>query len=177
MLRQGMKKTTKKKSVTARKDIPQSRVTVGKSVPALKAAATGGKNISLKDLRGKAVVLYFYPKDATPGCMLEGHDFTKLHKQFQKAGAEVLGVSRDSMKSHEKFKDKQKYSFDLLSDEDEAVCGTFGVIKMKNMYGKKVRGIERSTFVIDKSGKLVKEWRGVKVPGHAEEVLEFVKSL
>lgn len=177
MLRQGMKKTTKKKPVMVRKDIPKGKVAVGKSIPSVKAAATGGKNISLNDFKGKTVVLYFYPKDATPGCTLEGHDFTKLHKQFQKAGAEVLGVSRDSVKSHEKFRDKQNYSFDLLSDEDEALCGAFGVIKMKNMYGKQVRGIERSTFVIDKSGKLVKEWRGVKVPGHAEEVLEFVKAL
>lgn len=181
MLRQGMKKTTKKKPATAAslsgKDIPKGKVSVGKAIPSLKAAATGGKDISLDDFKGKTVVLYFYPKDATPGCTIEGHDFTKLHKQFQKAGAEVLGISRDSVKSHDKFKEKQKYSFDLLSDEDEKVCGAFGVIKMKNMYGKQVRGIERSTFVIDKAGKLVKEWRGVKVPGHAEEVLEFVRSL
>jgi thioredoxin-dependent peroxiredoxin len=181
MLRQGMKKTTKKKTVTAAslsgKDIPKGKVSVGKAVPSLSAAATGGKDISLDDFKGKTVVLYFYPKDATPGCTIEGHDFTKLHKQFKKAGAEVLGISRDSVKSHEKFKEKQNYSFDLLSDEDEKVCGAFGVIKMKNMYGKQVRGIERSTFVIDKAGKLVKEWRGVKVPGHAEEVLEYVKSL
>lgn len=177
MLRQGMKKTTKKKPVTVRKDTPKGKVAVGKAIPSLVAAATGGKDISLDDFKGKTVVLYFYPKDATPGCTVEGHDFTRLHKQFQKAGAEVLGISRDSVKSHDKFKENQKYTFDLLSDEDEHVCGAFGVIKMKNMYGKQVRGIERSTFVIDKSGKLVKEWRGVKVPGHAEEVLEYVKSL
>lgn len=172
MLRQGMKKTTKKSS-----ENPTATVRLGKALPKVKAAATGGKEISLADFKGKTVVLYFYPKDATPGCTIEGQDFTRLHKQFQKAGAEVLGISRDTIKSHEKFKEKQNYSFDLLSDEDEAVCNTFGVIKMKNMYGKKVRGIERSTFVIDKTGKLVQEWRGVRVPGHAEEVLEFVKSL
>src|SRR5262249_43898001 len=132
---------------------------------------------SLKDLAGKNVVLYFYPKDSTPGCTIEGHDFTRLHDQFKATNTEVFGISRDSMKSHEKFKECESYSIDLLSDEDETACKVFGVIKMKNMYGKKVRGIERSTFVIDSDGRVVKEWRGVKVPGHAEEVLTFIKSL
>jgi peroxiredoxin Q/BCP len=150
---------------------------VGKTIPAFNLPATGGRAISAKDLKGKKAVIYFYPKDSTPGCTLEGHDFTKLHREFQKENAEVFGVSRDSLKSHEKFKTAQKYSFDLLSDEEEKLCAIFGVIKMKNMYGKQVRGIERSTFVIDADGKLVKEWRGVRVPGHAEEVLEFVRSL
>lgn len=122
-------------------------------------------------------MIYFYPKDSTPGCTLEGHEFTRLQKQFRSAGAEVFGVSRDSMKSHEKFKEKECYSIDLLSDEDENLCQIFGVIKMKNMYGRQVRGIERSTFVIDEKGVLKKEWRGVRVAGHAEEVLDFVRSL
>lgn len=154
-----------------------AKAVVGQALPGFTLAATGGKDVSLEGLRGKTVVLYFYPKDATPGCTIEGHDFSRLKKDFEKAGAEVFGISRDSMKSHEKFKSCENYSVDLLSDEDEAVCGLFGVIKMKNMYGKQVRGIERSTFVIDPQGKLVKEWRGVKVPGHAEEVLNFVKTI
>ncbi len=155
----------------------KSSVLVGRSVPAFEAPSTGEKSISLKQLKGKTVVLYFYPKDATPGCTIEGQDFSRLLPKFKSEGAEVFGISRDSMKSHEKFKTNQKYTVDLLSDEDESLCNIFGVIKMKNMYGRQVRGIERSTFVVDKSGKLVKEWRGVKVPGHAEEVLAYVKSL
>jgi thioredoxin-dependent peroxiredoxin len=150
---------------------------MGKAVGAVALPATGGKTVSLTDLRGKVVVLYFYPKDSTPGCTLEGQDFTRLHKEFRKAGAEVFGVSRDSLASHEKFKAHQAYSIDLLSDEKEDMCKQFEVIKMKNMYGRKVRGIERSTFVIDRDGTLKKEWRGVKVAGHAEDVLDFVKSL
>jgi peroxiredoxin Q/BCP len=139
--------------------------------------ATGGRTVALSELKGKAVVLYFYPKDATPGCTIEGHDFSRLNNDFRHTNAEVFGISRDSMKSHEKFKEKENYTIDLLSDEDEKACKIFGVIKMKNMYGKQVRGIERSTFVVDREGKVVKEWRGVKVSGHAEEVLEFVKGL
>ena len=126
---------------------------------------------------GHPVVLYFYPKDNTPGCTTEGMQFRDLHRQFEKAGAIVAGVSRDSLKSHTNFKTKMAFPFPLLSDEDEALCNQFGVIKMKNMYGKKVRGIERSTFVIDAAGKLAREWRGVKVPGHAQEVLDFVRGL
>jgi peroxiredoxin Q/BCP len=140
------------------------------------APSTGGA-FKLSALRGQAVVLYFYPKDNTPGCTMEGSQFRDLHKKFQKAGAVVVGVSRDSLKSHENFKAKMGFPFELISDADEKLCGQFGVIKMKTMYGRRVRGIERSTFVIDAQGALVREWRGVRVPGHAEEVLEFVKSL
>lgn len=170
-----VQKSTKPKVKKAAK--ASSKVLVGKSTPAFSAAVTGGKTVSLAEMKGKKIVLYFYPKDSTPGCTLEGHDFTRLHKEFKKAGAEIFGVSRDSMKSHEKFKEKECYSIDLLSDEDEKLCQIFDVIKMKNMYGRQVRGIERSTFVIDTDGKLKKEWRGVKVAGHAEEVLNFIKSL
>jgi peroxiredoxin Q/BCP len=122
-------------------------------------------------------VLYFYPKDNTPGCTTEGSDFAKSHAKFAKAGAVVVGVSRDSLKSHEGFKSKMKFPFELISDPEEALCNQFGVMKMKYMYGKQVRGIERSTFVIDPAGKLAREWRGVKVPGHVDEVLAFVQAL
>jgi thioredoxin-dependent peroxiredoxin len=165
-------KATAKKTAKA-----AAKVLVGKSLPAFSASATGGKTVTSADLKGRKIVLYFYPKDSTPGCTLEGRDFTRLHKEFSDAGAEVFGISRDSIKSHEKFKEKECYSIDLLSDEDEKLCKIFDVIKMKNMYGRQVRGIERSTFVIDTDGVLKKEWRGVKVAGHAEEVLSFVKSL
>jgi peroxiredoxin Q/BCP len=139
--------------------------------------STGGGTFRLADQRGKKLVVYFYPKDNTPGCTVEGADFRDRYKEFRKAGAEVVGVSRDSVKSHEGFKAKMKFPFELLSDAEEELCTQFGVIKMKNMYGKKVRGIERSTFVLDGEGRLVREWRGVKVPGHVEEVLSFVKTL
>jgi peroxiredoxin Q/BCP len=129
------------------------------------------------DYHGKHLVIYFYPKDNTPGCTTEGMDFANLHPQFQAAGCEVFGVSRDSIKSHEGFKAKLGLPFELLTDADEKACELFGVIKMKNMYGKKVRGIERSTFVLDREGNLVKEWRGVKVPNHAQDVLDFVRTL
>ena len=151
-------------------------VSAGKTVPDFSAAATGGA-FDLSASRGKTVVLYFYPKDNTPGCTTEGADFASLHGKFAKAGARVFGVSRDSLKSHENFKSKMGFPFDLISDPDERLCALFGVMKMKNMYGKQVRGIERSTFVIDAAGKLAREWRGVKVPGHAEEVLAFVQSM
>lgn len=173
-IKKTVKKTIKKPAVKA---ISAGLAVVGKASPEFKADSTGGKTVNLAALRGKNVVLYFYPKDATPGCTIEGHDFSRLKPQFEKAGTEVFGISRDSIKSHEKFKLKENYTVDLLADESENVCQAFGVIKMKNMYGKKVRGIERSTFVIDRDGKLVKEWRGVKVPGHAEEVLNFVKTI
>ena len=139
--------------------------------------ATGGGTFKLSDQRGKTLVVYFYPKDNTPGCTVEGTDFRDRHKEFARAGAEVVGVSRDSVKSHDGFKAKMKFPFALLSDADEKVCTLFGVMKMKNMYGKKVRGIERSTFVLDGEGAIAREWRGVKVPGHAQEVLDFVKTL
>ena len=122
-------------------------------------------------------MLYFYPKDNTPGCTTQGADFRDRHKEFKRLGCEIYGISRDSLKSHEGFKAKLKFPFELLSDPDEALCSAFGVMKDKNMYGRKVRGIERSTFVIDEKGKLAHEWRGVKVPGHVEEVLNFVKAL
>ncbi len=131
----------------------------------------------LSDHAGHAVVLYFYPKDNTPGCTTEGEQFRDLHAQFVKAGAVVAGVSRDSLKSHANFKAKMGFPFPLLSDPDEALCKQFDVIRMKNMYGKQVRGIERSTFLIGREGNLVREWRRVKVPGHAQEVLDAVKAL
>lgn len=180
------KKTTVKKKVTKTKPAAKSgakqvankaAVMVGKAVPDFSIAATGDKTVRLKDLKGKAVVLYFYPKDSTPGCTLEGQDFSRLYPSFQKQNVEVYGISRDSLKSHENFKSKQNYCIDLLSDESEELCKIFGVIKMKNMYGRQVRGIERSTFVIGADGRLMKEWRSVKVDGHAEEVLNFIKTL
>ena len=149
----------------------------GKAVKDFSLPSTGGGSFKLSDQRGKKLVVYFYPKDNTPGCTVEGADFRDRYREFAKAGAQVVGVSRDSVKSHEGFKAKMKFPFELLSDADEALCAQFGVIKMKVMYGKKVRGIERSTFVIDGDGVLAQEWRGVKVPGHAEEVLSFVKTL
>ena len=148
---------------------------VGVEVPNFTAASTGGP-IDLHALRGKTVVLYFYPKDSTPGCTVETGEFGDQHGAFAKAGAVVLGVSRDSMKSHEKFKSNLQLPFELISDPDEALCSLFNVMKMKNMYGKQVRGIERSTFVIDPQGVLKHEWRGVKVPGHVAEVLETVQA-
>ena len=149
----------------------------GKAVKDFSLPSTGGGTFRLSEHRGKKLVLYFYPKDNTPGCTVEGSDFRDRHKDFVRAGAEVYGISRDSIKSHEGFKAKMKFPFELLSDSDEAVCAQFDVMKMKNMYGKKVRGIERSTFVVGSDGALAREWRGVKVPGHVEEVLNFVKTL
>jgi len=150
---------------------------LGKPVPDFSLPSTGGATFRLSDARGAKLVLYFYPKDNTPGCTLEGAGFRDHHKDFRRAGAEVFGISRDSVKSHEGFKAKMKFPFELLSDEDEALCKRFKVMKLKNMYGRKVRGIERSTFVVDGRGVLAREWRGVKVPGHVEEVLNFVKAL
>ena len=149
----------------------------GKKVADFTAAATGGKAFKLSEHAGHPVVLYFYPKDNTPGCTTEGVQFRDLHAQFRKLGAVVVGVSRDSMKSHDNFKAKMEFPFELLSDADEALCTQFDVIRMKNMYGKQVRGIERSTFVIDGKRVLAREWRKVKVEGHAQEVLDFVKTL
>lgn len=142
-----------------------------------KCPATGDQTIRLKDLRGKNVVLYFYPKDATPGCTTEGQDFRDLYAKFRRTNTVILGCSRDSLASHEKFKARHKFPFNLLSDEDEKVCRQFDVIKEKNLYGRKFMGIERSTFLIDADGKLRREWRKVKVKGHAAEVLEAVKGL
>jgi len=150
---------------------------IGKKAPNFKRPATGEQTLSLKDFRGKKLVIYFYPKDATPGCTTEGQDFKAAYKKFQKHNCDILGVSRDSIKSHERFKEKQGFPFDLLSDEDESMCQSFDVIKLKKLYGREYMGIERSTFVIDESGKLVHEWRKVKVKNHVDEVLEVVASL
>ena len=140
-----------------------------------KCLATGDQMIHLKSLRGKKVVIYFYPKDNTPGCTIEGQNFRDLHAKFKRQNTVILGVSRDSLASHEKFKARQKIPFALLSDPDEVLCGKFDVIKEKTLYGRKFMGIERSTFLIDENGKLRQEWRKVKVKGHAAEVLQAVK--
>ena len=150
---------------------------IDQGAPDITLPATGDQTIRLADLRGQSVVLYFYPKDNTPGCTNETRDFGALHPQFVEAGCVVLGISRDSLKSHENVKAKLELPFELLADTEEVACQAFDVIKMKNMYGKQVRGIERSTFVIDRDGVIRREWRKVKVDGHAEEVLNVVKSL
>ncbi|ALP52403.1 peroxiredoxin [Candidatus Tenderia electrophaga] len=154
-----------------------SSVAIGKKVPDFELPATGDQNIKLSQLKGQNLVLYFYPKDSTPGCTKEGQAFRDDYNKFKRANTVVLGISRDSVKSHENFKAKQEFPFELLSDQDEALCTLFDVIKMKNMYGKQVRGIERSTFLIDAKGVLRREWRKVKVDGHAEEVLAAAKEL
>lgn len=150
---------------------------LNKVVKDFKASATGDKTLQLKELRGKKVVLYFYPKDMTPGCTNESRDFRDLHGQFKRAGAVVLGVSRDSLASHDKFRAKHDLPFDLLSDPDETLCRQFDVIRPKSLYGRKFVGVERSTFLIDDDGKLRQEWRKVKVKGHAAEVLEAVRGI
>lgn len=154
-----------------------SKIVLDKPVPDFKLPATGGKTVSLAGLKGKNVVLYFYPKDKTPGCTLEGQNFRDQQSKFAKLDTVVLGISRDSVKSHESFKQEEAFNFDLLADEDEKLCRMFDVIKLKNMYGKEVMGVERSTFLIDKEGVLRQEWRKVKVDGHVAEVLEAVKAL
>ncbi|HTH93763.1 MAG TPA: peroxiredoxin [Rhodocyclaceae bacterium] len=148
-----------------------------KAVPDFSLPATGGETFQLSAHTGKPLVIYFYPKDSTPGCTTEAGQFRDLHAEFAKFGCPIYGVSRDSLKSHENFKAKLALPFELLSDKDELACGIFGVMKMKNMYGKQVRGVERSTFLIDAKGVLRQEWRGVKVDGHAQSVLEAVQSL
>jgi peroxiredoxin Q/BCP len=147
-----------------------------KALPDFELPATGNQRFQLSAFKGHPFVLYFYPRDDTPGCTDEGRQFRDLHPKFVNARVPVFGVSRDTIASHEKFKKKMSFPFELLSDAEEKLCAIFGVMKMKNMYGRQVRGIERSTFVIDRQGRIVKEWRGVKVPGHAEEVLEFIRS-
>ena len=147
-----------------------------KAVSDFALPATGGDEFRLSAVKSRRVVLYFYPKDNTPGCTTEGAQFRDLHSRFVKAACSVYGISRDSLKTHENFKAKMKFPFELLSDESEKICNQFGVMKMKNMYGKKVRGIERSTFVLDRDRVIRREWRGVKVPGHAQEVLDFVEA-
>ena len=146
-------------------------VTTGKEVENFSRPATGDKTIALKDLAGKKVVLYFYPKDSTPGCTTEGQDFRDAKAKFTRQNTIILGVSRDSIKKHENFKAKQNFNFDLLSDEDESLCQQFDVIKLKKLYGREYMGVDRSTFLIDENGVLVREWRGVKVKGHIDEVL------
>ena len=146
-------------------------------LPELSLSATSASTVCLSAFKGRKLVLYFYPKDSTPGCPTAGRDFSRLHAECEGGGAVVLGVSRDSMKSHENFKCKHAFPFELLSDTDEKLCEAFGVIKLKKMYGKEVRGIERSTFVFAADGRLVREWRGVKVDGHAQEVLDYVRGL
>ena len=154
-----------------------STVDIGKKVPDFELPATGDQSIRLSDLKGKNVVIYFYPRDSTPGCTREGQAFRDNHRKFARANTVILGVSRDSIKSHENFKAKQEFPFELLSDKEEKLCTLFDVIKMKNMYGKQVRGIERSTFLIDTKGVLQHEWRKVKVDGHSEVVLAAAKEL
>ncbi len=154
-----------------------AKVRIGKKIADIKLAATGSKNIQLSDFKGKNIVLYFYPKDSTPGCTLEGQDFRDNKRKFNARNTIILGISRDSIKSHENFKNKQSFTFELLSDSDEKLCAQFDVIKEKNMYGKAVMGIERSTFLIDEKGILIHEWRKVKVKGHVKEVLEEIKRM
>ncbi len=181
------KKTTAKfsvkkaaiKKVTARKETAaknQYKFGPGDKVPSFKVPDSTGAMRSLTEFKGKYLVLYFYPKDNTPGCTQEGQDFKRLYSQFQKAGCEILGISKDSVRSHAGFRGKHGFPFELLSDSDEVLCRAFDVIQMKSLYGRKFEGVERSTFVVGRDGKVLKEWRKVKVNGHAEEVLEFVKS-
>jgi len=152
-------------------------VALDQPVPDFTAQATSGRTVSLPELRGRKVVLYFYPKDSTPGCTTQGQGFRDLHEQFEAAGTTVFGVSRDGLKSHENFKAKQGFTFELISDKDETLCQLFDVIKLKKLYGKEYLGVDRSTFLIDEQGVLRREWRGVKVPGHVAEVLEAAKAL
>jgi peroxiredoxin Q/BCP len=146
------------------------------SLPDFELVATGNQRFALAAFRGHPFVLYFYPKDDTPGCTQEGAEFRDLHDEFAKAKVSVFGVSRDTVRSHEKFKAKMGFPFELLADPEEKACAIFGVIRMKNMYGRQVRGVDRSTFVVDREGRIAREWRGVKVPGHAKEVLEYIRS-
>jgi peroxiredoxin Q/BCP len=152
-----------------------NKLSIGKKVPPFALSATGSKIIQLSELKGKNIVLYFYPKDSTPGCTLEGQDFRDNIDKFNSHNSIILGISRDNLSSHEKFKQQQCFPFDLLSDEDETLCNLFDVIKEKNMYGKKVLGIERSTFLIDEKGVLYKEWRKVKVKNHVNDILEVLE--
>ena len=149
----------------------------GKKCPIFKGDSTSNKTISNKDFLGKNLVIYFYPKDSTPGCTTEGQDFRDNYKTFKKLNTDILGVSRDSVKSHENFKQKQSFPFELLSDPEEIMCKAFNVMKLKSMYGKEYIGVDRSTFLISSEGKIIKEWRSVKVKGHVDEVLDEVKKL
>ena len=153
------------------------KIEIGKKVKNFKAESTKNEEFILNDYFGSFIVLFFYPKDNTPGCTQEGIDFSDNYNKFKKLGSNIFGISRDSIKSHQNFINKYKYKFDLISDHDEKICNLFDVIKEKNMYGKKYMGIERSTFIINPKGVLIKEWRKVKVNGHADEVLEYIKEL
>ncbi len=152
-------------------------VALNEPVADFQAQATGGQTVSLSELKGRQVVVYFYPKDSTPGCTTQGQDFRDLLEQFKAADTEVFGVSRDGLKSHENFKAKQGFTFELISDKDEVLCQLFDVIKLKKLYGKEYLGVDRSTFLIDRDGVLRQEWRGVKVPGHVQSVLEAALAL
>ena len=152
-------------------------VALNEPVADFQAQATSGQTVRLSELRGRQVVVYFYPKDSTPGCTTQGQDFRDLHEQFKAADTEVFGVSRDGLKSHENFKAKQGFTFELISDQDEALCQLFDVIKLKKLYGKEYLGVDRSTFLIDRDGVLRQEWRGVEVPGHVQSVLEAAQAL
>ncbi|MGH8246269.1 MAG: peroxiredoxin [Gammaproteobacteria bacterium] len=152
-------------------------ISVGAKVAAFKAPSTGGRHVRLADYKGRNLIVYFYPKDNTPGCTVEGQDFRDNIRRFSARNTAVLGVSRDSLKSHESFREKHGFPFDLISDAEEELCRLFGVIKEKNMYGKKFLGIERSTFLIDANGVLRREWRGVRVDGHVDDVLQAIKEL
>ena len=149
----------------------------GKKCPNFQGECTSGLTLSNKDFVGKNLIIYFYPKDSTPGCTTEGNEFTDNYKIFKKLGTEILGVSRDSIKSHENFKSKQSFPFELLSDPDEKMCKDFDVMKMKSMYGREYMGVDRSTFLINKKGNIIREWRSVKVKGHVDEVLTAVKEI
>ena len=153
-----------------------SKVKIGKKIPSFSMILDDGSELKSKDFNGKNIVIYFYPKDSTPGCTKEGEDFRDLHEEFIKSNAQIYGVSRDSVASHQKFKAKYKFPFHLISDEDESLCKIFDVIKEKNMYGRKYMGIERSTFLINDKGQLLSEWRKVKVKGHAQEVLDTLRN-
>jgi peroxiredoxin Q/BCP len=154
-----------------------SKVSVGKKISAFTAEATNDTKVSTRNLKGQPYVLYFYPRDNTPGCTVESQNFRDQYQKFKRRKIAVFGVSRDNLRSHERFKEKYGFPFELIADPDETLCGIFDVVKDKNMYGKKVRGIERSTFLIDAEGVLRQEWRKVKIDGHVEEVLEAAKAL
>ncbi len=155
----------------------EAALEAGSAAPDFELEATGGNTIRLSDLQGQAVVLYFYPKDHTPGCTTEGQDFRNLYKKFKRCKTHIFGISRDSLKTHENFKAKHQFPFELIADPDEVACQLYDVMKLKNMYGRKVRGIERSTFLIDADGKVQQVWRKVRVANHAAEVLGAAKAL
>jgi len=154
-----------------------AKITLGETAPSVELLLTGGRSANLTDYKGKPLVLYFYPKASTPGCTQEGLDFSAAIAKFRRQSCAILGASRDGLKAQENFKTKQGFPFDLVADKDEVLCEAFGVMKLKNMYGKQVRGIERSTFLFDTKGVLRQEWRGLKVKGHVEQVLDAVKAL